>query len=381
MKKILSVLLSLCMVSTLAISAFAEEKVSEDSKKPHSISICDVEIETKAPLVIEGIGTVSTKKAIMINGKTYELYRTFDNPQIAIAEITEATPSVLNLLQETFDLDEMTENSWKEYSDALYEMFNEEACPEWYTESNLEFRQLRAFFDIYENCEKNDSIIKNANLAIEKNLEKYSQNDCGQLMLDILCALPYYTLTDDDKTTLETQMVNRSYSTTDAISYAEDWAEDRNTAEYYSFSHGDCTNFTSQILENAGVSQEVYSSVYSGWWHKVTSHWYGDTHTHSQSWTMADVFARYMGIGYTTTGNVNFSTNIQAGDFIAADFDSDGDWDHMGFVTDRKSYKTNHYYDYKVAQHTPDYLAWASSSDNGWDLVGSDGGTYARVRR
>ena len=149
----------------------------------------------------------------------------------------------------------------------------------------------------------------------------------------------------------------------------------------FTFSHGDCTNFTSQILENAGVSQEVYSSVYSGWWHKVTSHWYGDTHTHSQSWTMADVFARYMGIGYTTTGNVNFSTDIQTGDFIAADFDSDGDWDHMGFVTDRKSYKNNHYYNYKVAQHTPDYLAWTSSSDNGWDLAGSDGGTYARVRR
>jgi len=381
MKKTLSALLIFCMVLALNVPALAAEEPLSDSKENISISICNVNIEAKVPSVIDGIDTISSKNAIIINGKTYELYQTFDSPQTAIAGITAASLSVLKLLQETFALDEMTENTWKEYSDVLYEMFNVETCPDWYTESNLEFRQLRAFFDIYENSEKNDNIIEMANTIAKENTESYFKTDCEQLALDLLCALPYCSLTDDDKAILAMQVANRSYSTSNAIDYAENWAEDRNTAEYYSFSHGDCTNFTSQILENAGAAQVVYSSTYSGWWHKVTSHWYGDTHTHSQSWTMADVFARYMGIGYTTTGNVSFSTNIQAGDFIAADFDSDGDWDHMGFVTDRNNYKTNHYYNYKVAQHTPDYLAWASSSTNGWDLVGSDGGTYARVRR
>ena len=109
------------------------------------------------------------------------------------------------------------------------------------------------------------------------------------------------------------------------------------------------------------------------------------THTHSQSWTVADVFARYMGIGYTTSSHTSFSENIRKGDYIAADFDSDGDWDHMGFVTDYNAraacYSTGDFNDYKVAQHTNNYHRWTSSSNNNWDTIGPTGGKYARVRR
>lgn len=88
-----------------------------------------------------------------------------------------------------------------------------------------------------------------------------------------------------------------------------------------------------------------------------------------------------MGVGYTTTSHSSFSKNIAKGDFIAADFENDGDWNHMGFVTDKKSSQSNGYYDYKVAQHTSNYHAWASSSTNGWDTIAGDGGKYGRVRR
>ena len=60
---------------------------------------------------------------------------------------------------------------------------------------------------------------------------------------------------------------------------------------------------------------------------------------------------------------------------------NDGNWDHIGFVVDKKRTKTNGYYDYKVAQHTSDYLAWTSSSTNNWENQGANGGTYGRVRR
>ena len=52
------------------------------------------------------------------------------------------------------------------------------------------------------------------------------------------------------------------------MSYASAHATSPNTPDYYYFSHGDCINFVSQILEASGVSQDVYDSVYSGWWHK-----------------------------------------------------------------------------------------------------------------
>ena len=93
------------------------------------------------------------------------------------------------------------------------------------------------------------------------------------------------------------------------------------------------------------------------------------------------VYRRKYGFSYTTTSNSSFSSIIQAGDFIAADFDSDGDWNHMGFVTDRKTTQSNGYYDYRVAQHTSNYHEWTSSSKNGWENVGKDGGTYGRVKR
>lgn len=40
-----------------------------------------------------------------------------------------------------------------------------------------------------------------------------------------------------------------------------------------------------------------------------------------------------MGVGFTTHDNFDFSVNIQRGDFVSLDVDNDGDWDHMGFVT------------------------------------------------
>lgn len=61
---------------------------------------------------------------------------------------------------------------------------------------------------------------------------------------------------------------------------------------------------------------------------------------------------------------------------------SDGDFDHVTFVVEADNYKSNYsgkiYYDYKVVQHTSDYLEWTSSSKNGWENVG---GRYEIVRQ
>ena len=49
-----------------------------------------------------------------------------------------------------------------------------------------------------------------------------------------------------------------NFSIPSAVSYATSYATSPNTPSYYYFSHSDCTNFMSQILEASGVSQEVY---------------------------------------------------------------------------------------------------------------------------
>ncbi len=39
------------------------------------------------------------------------------------------------------------------------------------------------------------------------------------------------------------------------------------------------------------------------------------------------------------------------------------------------------YNNFRVIQHNKDYNAWVTSSQNGWEYVGIDGGTFARIRR
>jgi len=89
-----------------------------------------------------------------------------------------------------------------------------------------------------------------------------------------------------------------------------------------------------------------------------------------------------MGVGYTTKSHYNFAANIQKYDFIAFDRANDGSWDHIGYVTADDNYIGSYgYYDYKVAQHSTNYHAWASSSTNNWDTLESYGALYGRVRR
>ena len=44
------------------------------------------------------------------------------------------------------------------------------------------------------------------------------------------------------------------------------------------------------------------------------------------------------------------------------------------------NYLTNGYYDYFVAQHSDDYLAWTSTDVNGWENQESEGNRYGRIR-
>lgn len=362
LKAIIATILALTSIIGLSGNAFAQESTS---RQEYSYS------------ALSDVSRVISGGTITINGNDNSLYRVFESQQEAIADIKTKIPNLLNTLAEEYSLSELSDSNWGEYRDAMYMLFDSDNRPADYNESNAEFSTLRAFFDIYENKEKNDKIIQLYESSIASSAKNVLNQELGIL-------LPYTEPLAQE--TIEQIRISQSrapINVSDAIDYATEYATSPNTPTYYYFSNGDCTNFISQILENAGVDQVVYDSEYSGWWHKRTSGFLGIgyTHTHSRSWTMADTFCRYMGVCYTTTSNGSFAANIQAGSIIAADFESDGDWDHMGFVTQRDNYIGSYgYYDYKVAQHTSNYHAWASLSTNGWDNIGTNGGTYARVR-
>ena len=377
MRKLLCYILTLFMILTvIPVTAFADSIYYESI--PEAVVIESNRTVYNVPAILQGVGKISVSKCVVIDGKSYDLYRTFDEPEKALEQIAFRSEDVLNLVKTTYGLSDFSDRTWCDYRNAMYCMLDDECCPEWYNESNEEYRALVVFFDIYENDSKNEELTIYADklMASKSNIVKKEMHE------ELLNNLPYSSLeSSDEKDIEEKAAVINGFNQNAGIAYAENWATSRNIPEYHSFTNGDCTNFASQILEKGGVGQAVYSSEYSGWWHKKTVTRFGTIHSHSRSWTQADVFARYMGVGYKTTSNANFSSNIKAGDFIALDQANDGDWDHIGFVVNVKTYMTNGYYDYKVAQHTSDYLAWASSSTNNWDNAGSQGSAYGRVRR
>ena len=69
---------------------------------------------------------------------------------------------------------------------------------------------------------------------------------------------------------------------------------------------------------------------------------------------------------------------MQAGDFIIADWEKDGRYNHVAFVVASGEIKpSSGYYDVTIAQHTSNYCAKVSSSVNGWE---NTSGTYVRIR-
>ncbi len=128
-------------------------------------------------------------------------------------------------------------------------------------------------------------------------------------------------------------------------------------------------------------SQLVFDDENHGWWHKYDpGEWWWNAHTHSRSWSMVDKFCRYHGVVLARVNHTNFTAHIYAGNIIALDYSNDGDWDHMGYVTEADNYVGSYgYYDYKVAQHTSNYHEWASNDANSWETYGDDGARYGRV--
>lgn len=84
----------------------------------------------------------------------------------------------------------------------------------------------------------------------------------------------------------------------------------------------------------------------------------------------ANNFAIYWRIDEKYKTFKNFSSNVSKGDFICFDKQSDNDWDHFGFVVEKGKYRPDKgYTNFRVAQHSSNYLNWVTAKENGWENI------------
>lgn len=380
MKKNLLLLGVFCTIISSTILVNSVDALSNSTNIVKIEAKNDYSEYCSSPL-LKDLGEINRNDAIIINGVENPLYCTFQDKTDSLNRLQSKVPKILSVIKEKYSLDEINENNWKSYRDGMYVLSD---VTDEFSEENEEFNILRIFFGIYEDYEKNQEIL---NFVSKINSKKKGIRENSDDGIELGMLLPYYApLADTATTMVATEAMTRAYiNVSAAVNYASRYAKSPNKSAYAYFSGKDCANFTSQILEASGVNQVTSDSVYSGWWHKKTKNILGiTTHKQSNSWSLADTFSRYMGIGYRTNSHETFSANLQKGDFIASDNDGNGSWDHMGFVTDVGAgicTSTGNFTNYKVAQHSSNYHEWVSSDKNNWENIEKKGGKYARVRR
>ncbi|MCM3702882.1 amidase domain-containing protein [Paenibacillus macerans] len=384
-------MLKKCLVIFGAVFLSLLSPVSGFADEVDPVEIQDLEaINTLKEKEAEVMSQIEPGASVIIAGKEQHLYPTFSNQEEALNKLKKAIPDFLELLSTTYNLEEIDDTNWAKYVDYA----NEYASVSISKEDDMQYDLLMSFVDIYENKSKNDTIKKMISELDDKEISNKNNEDNianeTSLLQDIIFALPYTNELAFEQNEIQLQQtapaITASFDLSRAMQYVNLYALEPNSSGFGQFSN-DCTNFASQILYAGNVRQEdYYPDEARGWWHRIVTSSgpiiYPE-HKYSISWIQADTFARYMGVGFTTSDHYSFSSKLQAGDFIAYDKYRDGDWNHIGFVTavDSKSgtYNGYTYYDYKVAQHTTNYHAWTSSSTNGWETLSNV--TYGRVRR
>lgn len=185
----------ICATMLLSLAACTPEQDILDKDIPESITVENRQAVNDTPETLKDVGEISVSKCVVIDGKSYDLYRTFDDPEKAMENIKVKCASVLELLKEKnlpLRIFYLSDRTWDDYRAAMLGMLDDEERPEWYNESNEEYRALCAFCDFYENIEKNEDIIKYAKkfASAKGNAEKKEAYDA------IIANLPFTSLPD-----------------------------------------------------------------------------------------------------------------------------------------------------------------------------------------
>jgi len=346
MKKVFIILLSVFMIIGIT-PVSAEESV---------FFPIDIEEDNKKDLA--AFFSIKYGENIEVDGDIVFLYCEFENQNNSLNQINIIEKDYLDKISNDYSIEKLSAENWEIY----YSIILLEIDKEYNSIYRDSINFLYDFFDVYENYYKNIEIKKLSGIS-NKNY-----NDINML-LSLLPIDSEYRIKNENLL----YSVNLStYNRNNAVTYAEAHATNRaGLALYYSYSQ-DCTNFASQILEAGGISQNNTRSQTSGWWHTVTQTGTMSnpvfTHNRSNSWSMVMPFINYFGRYYVTTSFYSLTTNVLKGSIIAGDKYGDGDFSHIGCVTDTGVYSSTYgYKDITIAQHTTDYrkkaheTAWSTS--------------------
>ena len=404
MKRILAFITAFLIFAVLAIPAFAS-----DAKQ----QITQITLEGNIPFetcLSENIGATSIKSAIQIDGITNYLYPTFDDIDEALKNLEKTIPTYYGYIKDTVDLralygvdyNQLLSYDISPKNPAIDELdeairngsINCKGTPLMSEQQALaEEREIfSSFLDIYENESVNKTILSLLNVERTDAVEE-----------ELAYLLPYTCpFVESYFAELHANRAPQVFNKTLGRQYAINYATNPNSSEYGIAMHwytvpADCTNFASQILVAGNINMhDYYPNETQGWWHRKVKEMYVNSyvwkHYYSNTWVGADRFVRFMGHSNNVyTSFPTFASKLMWGDFIALDKENDGSWNHMGFVCDIGSYGTYtytksgvqyslYYRNFRVAQHTDNYLAWANSEINKWDEYHGTG-KYAIVRR
>ena len=233
-----------------------------------------------------------------MNHNVINYYCEFSEPEKALDNIKNMYQGALGYIMNTYNLEELSNDNWKEYYNAVQK------------DSNViylnDYLNLKTFFDTYENTEKND--------LISEKIYEYTKNSSISTLKDLDAILPDYSkkLLQNDYNI--TPFANQIFNVSAGVSYAEKYAWSPNSTKY-GYLDPDDTNFASQILENGGYNHSSHQ-IY-GWWYNSLSGYLIDC---GDAWRYPNSFVNYFGTknGYQRNFQI-FSQNVERGDFIAID--------------------------------------------------------------
>ena len=293
---------------------------------------------------------------IVIDGKNVELFETFDNNDLALKAIQENYSNLLDELMNNHSLASLSSENIEDYKSICASELNNDLA-------NAEIKGLYHYLDTY--------ILRSENDAIKELSSQYSKTHDKELLLQIDLRSPHTSEKVYEKASL---MDWRPFDVQTAVIYATAFAT-TNPPGFPRYTD-DNAPFASQIVNAGGIPIYNNGDVQTGWY------------PGSKSWTETHRFANWYGIWNKSKSHDWFSYNVSVGDFVAVDWDSNGTWDRIGFVTGKAQNEEEHigslgikyrYKDYRIAQHTADFNQWTSRRGTWIDYGWSANPTYGIV--
>lgn len=132
-------------------SAFAEENNKLDS-------VSSTEKVESIKTEFEQMFKFDDSRTISLSEITNKMFIEFDSQEDALYKIKNRCSGILDKIKGQYNLDDLSEANWQDYYDGLYSIIDDTGDALDISETDYEYRFLRAFFDIYENKFKNDKV-------------------------------------------------------------------------------------------------------------------------------------------------------------------------------------------------------------------------------